>query len=658
MAFSLFHFLFVCCVTPRLARSARSAPPRTLTDMLRCTGSPFETGRTHGAALAPQIHRTLAALDASRAARGPAGSIAAFLYATQHRDAMRAHTPELLEEINGIAAGAGANVDDVLCMSLMDEEWTFARDLHYATQTCAAQAATASVGAAPGCTVIAQTSASGPAVISQTMDLSPALAGAQAVIHIAHTAPAVGTSNSSASLGATIATAAGMLGLFGVNAAGVGCVVNNLATLPTSPRGLPVAAVIRGLLARSRCVADAVAFLHLVPHATGQAYTIGDASGVVQCWEADADGVAQVPIAAAAVAPAAADETAVTTLLHGNHPLVRASRWSDDAQVRTYAANTTHERCASVRSAFARSELPSAGESVAACMVRMQAALSHAPVSITIADGAARGCFTFCAATMLCAAPPQIHLAAGPPCSVPFLSIEPADAALVADAAAQAALANANPEFTFGIIADTQYVNAADGSNFDGSVVRRHRQSLTILAQAQRSFRAMCAAAPADGTPALAAAAVSSADPLPTAQTMHNFKCAVLLGDVLDGRAKDTALACVADVRRITDSEDDSALDDDGTGEACSSASSSGSGGGDTALADHCPRVRVRVPWHFCVGNHDLTALSRDDVLAHLLTDEAKSRCAADRLYYDFAPRAGFRFVFLDAFDVRCAHTG
>jgi hypothetical protein len=48
-------------------------------------------------------------------------------------------------------------------------------------------------------------------------------------------------------------------------------------------------------------------------------------------------------------------------------------------------------------------------------------------------------------------------------------------------------------DFCFGLIADTQYVDRDDGSNFDRTVVRRYRQSLDILTTATRSFTALAA---------------------------------------------------------------------------------------------------------------------------------------------------------------------
>ena len=66
-------------------------------------------------------------------------------------------------------------------------------------------------------------------------------------------------------------------------------------------------------------------------------------------------------------------------------------------------------------------------------------------------------------------------------------------------------------DFNFGIVSDTQYVDADDGTTFDAKTVRRHRQSLETLKLACRAFAAV-------------------ADP-------PILSC-VLLGDVLDGKCK------------------------------------------------------------------------------------------------------------------------
>jgi hypothetical protein len=106
---------------------------------------------------------------------------------------------------------------------------------------------------------------------------------------------------------ALVLSSAGLLGLTGVNAAGVAVCVNALMMLRHSGRGLPVAAVLRGALARGDRDA-AVAWLRDVPHASGQHYAVGDRHGFVGL-ECSAGG------AALSCPPGA------RTLAHTNHPL-------------------------------------------------------------------------------------------------------------------------------------------------------------------------------------------------------------------------------------------------------------------------------------------------------------------------------------------------
>src|SRR5947207_11017892 len=97
-----------------------------------------------------------------------------------------------------------------------------------------------------------------------------------------------------------------MIGLNGCNAASVGVVVNNLSMLPHASHGLPVAAVVRGILAR-RSLTDAAAFIRSVPHASGQHYAVGSPEGLLS-FECSAGGVVQ-------------DSSATSRVLHTNHPL-------------------------------------------------------------------------------------------------------------------------------------------------------------------------------------------------------------------------------------------------------------------------------------------------------------------------------------------------
>jgi hypothetical protein len=101
------------------------------------------------------------------------------------------------------------------------------------------------------------------------MDLPDWMDGAQAVVH--HHTP---------SGEALVLTAAGMIGLTGVNSDGVGVCVNTLAMLHHSADGLPVAFAMRGALERSSA-ADAATFLRGVPHASGQHYAVVGRDGAV-----------------------------------------------------------------------------------------------------------------------------------------------------------------------------------------------------------------------------------------------------------------------------------------------------------------------------------------------------------------------------------------
>jgi hypothetical protein len=106
---------------------------------------------------------------------------------------------------------------------------------------------------------------------------------------------------------ALVFTTAGMLGLLGVNAAGVGVCVNSLPQLPSAPVGLPVAFVIRRLL-QARTAEEAWRLVQTLPHATNQHYVIAGPGGA-RSFEAGAQGVTEY------LPP---DPTRV---LHTNHPL-------------------------------------------------------------------------------------------------------------------------------------------------------------------------------------------------------------------------------------------------------------------------------------------------------------------------------------------------
>jgi hypothetical protein len=189
-----------------------------------------------------------------------------------------------------------------------------------------------------------------------------------------------------------------MIGLTGCTAAGLALVVNNLDMLPASRSGLPVAFVIRGILAR-RVLADAVAFVREVPHATGQHYGMAAPEGLasVEGW---ATGVAITKPG--------------TRLLHTNHPLC-TNETIGDAE-RRYERTRTRERLA-----FLERAADSASD-----VAGVQGILTDRTVPISL--GPERASMTFGAVVYECDVPARMWLAPGPPHLRAFRSVEWASA--------------------------------------------------------------------------------------------------------------------------------------------------------------------------------------------------------------------------------------
>lgn len=150
--------------------------------------------------------------------------------------------------------------------------------------------------------------------------------------------------------------------------------------------------------------------------------------------------------------------------------------------------------------------------------------------------------------------------------------------------------AQVETSYRIGIIADTQYADTEDGTTFDKTMVRRYRQSLQILESAVQYFN------------------------------NHSVSYGIQLGDVLDSRVKRLQMAerCLNDILTVTE--------------------------------------KSTHPWSYCVGNHDLDAIDREKFLAMLVPQNRLNSISGDvlpqRLYYDVAPIAGYRFLFLDGYEL------
>jgi len=333
--------------------------------IVRCAGAPRRRGEAHGEALRAVIQAAQGRWLESLGQAGHADPLAylrEFVDRTSYAAAMRGWTPDLLDEIRGIAAGADVPYDLLFAYNLLDEEWWFSRS---------------HARPAAGCTVIGlRRGSAGWPLLAQTMDIGSWFDGAQTVLQVQpDDAPE-----------ALIFTFAGMIGLNGCNAAGIGVVVNNLAMLPHAAHGLPVAAVVRGILAR-RTLEDAAAFVRDAPHASGQHYAVGSPAGLLS-FECSAEGAAQ-------------DTGAGSRIVHTNHPLVGSHA----------AAGAANDPPANSR---ARYDCAAQRAGSIAGQADVEAILADTTVPISIACIPGRG-FTFGATSLELAAPPRMRVAPGPP---------------------------------------------------------------------------------------------------------------------------------------------------------------------------------------------------------------------------------------------------
>ncbi len=254
---------------------------------VQLNGSAYNRGLQHGNALKLEIAEAILRwkADIQYSQKRDADSlIAEFLHTTDYIPTITRWTPELLEEVKGIAAGSGQTFQTIFAYQLLDEIWGYFDKLD-----------------ANHCSAIgAPRTQSHPAYVAQTMDLEKFRDGSQTVLHIEET---------TAVPEQYLFTAAGLIVLNGVNNASIGVCCNTLMQLNASRNGLPVAFVTRGLLAQ-KSHESVLAFLKKVKHASGQNYILGLGDSVYDFEVSAGKIVPFLPVAGKNI------------VYHTNHPLV------------------------------------------------------------------------------------------------------------------------------------------------------------------------------------------------------------------------------------------------------------------------------------------------------------------------------------------------
>ncbi len=343
--------------------------------IVECRGDGRARGRAHGESLRGQIHGLLERWDADvagRLAQPPQTVVSALVETTGFVAAIERHTPDLLDEVRGIAEGSGIAFDRILALNLMDEEWWF----------------TAPAEPRNACTLIAVGPADGrPALLAQNMDLPELMDGAQAIVRYDDGAGGRGT----------VLTAAGMIGLTGVSSAGLGVCVNTLAMLNHSREGLPVAFVMRRALEQGS-VAGAAAVLRRVPHASGQHYALADPTEVAG-YECSAAGAVR-------------SDDATGRFCHTNHPL----RSTDlDPAVPAGGRRDSHIRLAAIESASP--DIATGAD--------CERALADREAPLCVVPGPSHRGITFGSIWAELSASPRVRIAPGPPDRTAWLDASP-----------------------------------------------------------------------------------------------------------------------------------------------------------------------------------------------------------------------------------------
>ncbi|WP_299823403.1 C45 family peptidase [uncultured Pontibacter sp.] len=266
---TLLLLLLVCLlVHPSMAIPRQPAQVPVLT----LSGSGYERGLQHGHQLKKQIAEVYRKWKESihkDTGKDPDTVIADFLSTSNYQQAIQQWTPDLWQEVQGMAVGSGQKIDDVLAFQLIDEYWGYLDRLENGSvdkDHCSA------VGVAA--------TASHPTFIAQNIDIDTYMHGYQVLLHFASMETGVEQ---------YIMTCAGFIGFAGMNNNGVAVVINALTDLNNSTDGLPVTFVTRGIL-QQQSAQQALDFIKRVPHATGQNYLIGTETEVVN-FEASANQV-------------------------------------------------------------------------------------------------------------------------------------------------------------------------------------------------------------------------------------------------------------------------------------------------------------------------------------------------------------------------------
>ena len=219
---------------------------------IELSGTPYEIGFSHGSLLKNEIKAVTDSLriDIKNTTQmNPDEFISKFLKETDFITSMKKWTPDLLDEIKGISKGSGIDYNTILMHQLGDE--FFFNTEYIMAHKCS------SIGV--------NKTQEHPTIAAQNMDIPTYFHGYQTVMKI---------KEKDNEIEKLILTIPGHIGITGLNSEGVSINCNILMQLDNAKNGLPVSCIVRGVINKPSLI-EAIDFINLVSHASGQNYIIG-----------------------------------------------------------------------------------------------------------------------------------------------------------------------------------------------------------------------------------------------------------------------------------------------------------------------------------------------------------------------------------------------
>jgi isopenicillin-N N-acyltransferase-like protein len=232
--------------------------------VLTLEGSPLQRGQSYGRNLRPQILQGIERWKTNLKITGvdTESYPHQFIQQTGMLDAVKKWTPDLLEEVTGIAEGSGVDFETLFTWNCTDEDWWFRIfEMRLGMEKVISWGHCSALGCSRDGDL--------PSMVAQNLDLPNYYDGLQVLLHI----------KKPESPDTFVFTHAGIVGMAGMNQS-LGVCVNTLIDLNHAKDGLSSNFLVRGILEQST-LDDAVDFLHRVKHASGQNYTIGDTDEVL-----------------------------------------------------------------------------------------------------------------------------------------------------------------------------------------------------------------------------------------------------------------------------------------------------------------------------------------------------------------------------------------